>query len=561
MLSLLYIENIAVIEKAELSFGPGMNVLTGETGAGKSIVIDALYAVTGGRVGRELIRAGAKSAVVSAVFSGPFPEEWFEENGLETGEDGTLILMRKMSSDGKNTCRINGMPVTLTQLREIGGALLDIHGQNDGRKLLDEASHRHYLDAFSHMETELMDYRQKYDEVTALRKKLRSLTLDEGEKERRADMLQFRINELEKANIVPGEYAEKQARLELVKNASKLMDALESAEEALFGAERSDGAITLAEEAEHALNRVTQYSPELENITERLTEARYNIADAAEELRDYRREIDFSPGELEELEERINKLRRLMKKYGGDEQTLISSLEIAKEELEEIEYSGDVALKTEKQLLTAEKEAEKLAAGLTQLRRKGALTLEKKVLSELFELNMKGVRFSADIRPVPLNEYGADEVSFLMSANPGEEPGKISRIASGGELSRIMLALKNVLAEHDSVGTMIFDEIDTGVSGIAAQRVGEKLWRLARARQVLCVTHLPQIAVMADTQFSVEKTVNGDRTYTEVRKLDADGRLSELSRLTAGEYISSATLAGAQELLNAAAAYKMAANT
>ncbi|MBQ8831734.1 MAG: DNA repair protein RecN [Oscillospiraceae bacterium] len=556
MLNLLHIENIAVIEKADIEFDGGLSVLTGETGAGKSIVIDALNAVTGGRVSKDIVRTGAKAASVTAVFTQVMSDEWYEENGIEKEDDDQLFVMRKISADGKSSCRINGTPVSVSQLKELGAELIDIHGQNDGRKLLDESFHLKYLDGYCGNDAELGEYKEKYGVLKALRAELDALDMDEGEKERRADMLKFQIDEIERANIVVGEMDEKEARRELLKNASRLTDSVDSVFSALWGSDRADGAVTLTEEAERELDASSKYSDKLGELSSKMADVKYALMDIAEEIRDFRDELDFSPGELDEIEERISTLKRLMRKYGAGEEEILETLERAKEELDDIEYSDEKKLKLEKKLKAALADAEKCAKALSESRKAGALTLEKRIQDELAHLNMKGVKFKVSFEKAELSGTGCDEVRFLMSANSGEEPGRIAKIASGGELSRIMLAMKNVLAENDDVGTMVFDEIDTGVSGIAAQRVGEKLWELGIKRQVLCVTHLPQIAVMADNHFVVEKDSAGERTYTRVSALDTEGRKAELSRLTGGDNITDLTLDSAGQQLAAAQKYK-----
>ena len=556
MLNLLHIENIAVIEKAEIEFNEGLSVLTGETGAGKSIVIDALSAITGGRVSKDIVRTGAKAASVTGVFTQKMPDEWYEENGIEREDDDQLFVMRKISADGKNSCRINGTPVSVTQLKELGAELIDIHGQNDGRKLLDESFHLKYLDGYCTDGAELSEYKEKYRILKDLRAELEALDMDEGEKERRADMLKFQIDEIERANVVVGEMDEKEARRELLKNASRLTESVDSVFAALWGSDRTDGAVTLTEEAESELSSASRYSDKLGELGAKMADVKYALMDIAEEIRDFRDELDFSPGELDEIEDRISLLKRLMRKYGAGEEEILETLEKAKEELDDIEYSDEKKLKLEKKLKSALADAEKCAKTLSEKRKAGAVTLEKRIQDELAHLNMKGVKFKVSFEKTELTSTGFDEVRFLMSANAGEEPGRIAKIASGGELSRIMLAMKNVLAENDDVGTMVFDEIDTGVSGIAAQRVGEKLWELGVKRQVLCVTHLPQIAAMADNHFVVEKDSTGERTYTRVSALDTDGRKTELSRLTGGDNITAVTLDSAAEQLAAAQRYK-----
>jgi DNA repair protein RecN (Recombination protein N) len=564
MIQLLHIENIAVIEKADITFGPGLNVLTGETGAGKSIVIDALTAVTGGRTSRELIRTGAAGASVTAVFSvGPDTGGavgWCRDNGIEPEEDGALFLMRKITPDGKNICRVNGCPVTVAQLRELGGLLIDIHGQNDGRKLLDESAHRGYLDAFGRLEDDVARYAEAYRALRDKQKEIEKLTIDESEKERRLDTLRYRLEELEKADVRPGEIAEKTARRDLLKNASKLTEALDGALAALHGGDDSDGAIQMIGAAEAQTAGAARYADALTAVSQKLKDLLYAAEDAAEELRDMRVRLDFAPGELDSLESRLDLLRRLMKKYGGSEEELIAYREKCRAELEEIEFASDRLVKLEKDLQALKSDALKKADQLSEKRKKAARLLEDRIRAELGGLNMAGVSFQVEFEDARgefgLNGFGRDEIRFLMSANAGQAPGRISHIASGGELSRIMLALKSVLTENDDVGAMVFDEVDAGVSGIAAQRVAEKLWDLSAGRQVLCVTHLPQIAVMADQHFEIEKKTEGGRTFTYVNALNLEGRKRELARLIGGENVTGTTLLSAEEQLMAAEEYK-----
>ncbi|MBR6950677.1 MAG: DNA repair protein RecN [Oscillospiraceae bacterium] len=560
MLIDLQIENIAVIERAEIAFSGGLNVLTGETGAGKSIVIDALHMVTGGRAGREIVRTGAGWAAVTAVFDAPEDPEWLERCGAEPSEDGTVVLFRKLTTDGRSVCRINGRTVSVSQLRDAGGALVDIHGQNDGRRMLDETTHLRYLDGYAGAEEALKAYAASYRELTALEEQLQSLEMDEGERARTLDMLTYQIEEIERVSPVPGEFEELERKRELLKNAARLTDVVEQAVAALNGAGSGDGAVTLAQEAESALRHAEKYTDRFTQAADQIREARYQLDDAVETLSDALRELDFTPGELDRLEERYAALRRLLKKYGPEEQDVQDHLAAAREKLEELQGSDGAAERLRTKIAGKRPETEALAERLSAIRRKGADRLEKQIVRELADLNMKGIRFEVRMDRKELSAAGADEVAFYMSANAGEAPGRLSRIASGGELSRIMLAMKNVLSESDTVQTLVFDEIDTGVSGVAAQRVAEKLWRLGCGRQVLCVSHLAQIAAMADAQYSVEKTQNDGRTYTTVRRLDRAGRRAELGRLTGGDRITALTLESAEEQLRQADAYKALPN-
>lgn len=562
MLEALHIENIAVIEKAELEFNDGFNVLTGETGTGKSIIIDALTAVTGGRVSRDLVRSGASSAMISAVFSSSeLTENWLTENGIEPDADGKIFIMRRISQDGKNTCRVNGVPLPVALLHELGGLLMDIHGQNDGRKLLDETTHLSYLDNFASISKEKDAYREQFNLLCEKKRVIERLSMDESEKERRIDTLRFQIEELERADVHIGELSDKLARRELLKNSAKLTDALEEAFQALHGNEQEDGAVSLLSEAESALSRAARFSEKLDPLCSNLRNLMYTAQDVSEELSAFCDELNYSPDELETLESRISLLNRLLRKYGGDEKQMLEYLDARKKELEAIEDSSVMLNKLEREYDALLIEAQRSAEMLSNARKEAAKVLESRIKGELSHLNMANVMFKVEFMPVGgedgLDCSGCDNVCFLMSANAGEKPGRISRIASGGELSRVMLAMKNVLSENDSVGTMVFDEIDTGVSGIAAQRVGEKLAQLSVSRQVMCVTHLPQIAVMADAHFEVRKEESNGRTYTYVNQLDASGRERELARLTGGENITQTTLKSAKEQLAAAEAYKV----
>ncbi len=560
MIQLLHIENIAVIDKADVTFGGGLNVLTGETGAGKSIIIDALSAVTGGRASRELVRTGASGATVTAVFDGVDAAQWLDDNGITPDDDGKLFILRKITAEGKNSCRVNGCPVSVAQLRELGAMLVDIHGQNDGRKLLDEHAHRAYLDTFGDLGQDVADY---YDTYKALRDKqveIEKLTMDEGEKERRIDTLRFQLDELERADIRPGELDEITERRELLRNASKLTGGLDGALTALFGGEDLPGAVALIGDAAQQTDGAARFSSELSSLAEKLRDLGFAAEDAAEELRDFRAGLEFSPDELDRLDARLDILKRLMRKYGKDEQSLLEYSQSCRAELDDIEFASDKLAGLEKQRSALIKQAKDKAAGLTDKRRAAAQLLTARIRDELGGLNMAGVRFEVEFEPAKsadgLGPSGGDELRFLMSANAGQAPGRISRIASGGELSRIMLALKNVLTENEDVGTMVFDEVDAGVSGIAAQRVSEKLADLSRARQVLCVTHLPQIAVMADTHFEISKTVRDGHTFTDVCVLDDDGREREVARLIGGENITDTTLKSAAEQIASASGYK-----
>lgn len=548
MLELLHIENIAIIEAADIEFAPGFNALTGETGAGKSIVIDSLSAVLGQRTSRELIRTGAEKAFVSAAFSGIAPE-LTEELGIQPEADGTLLLQREIQTDGKNVCRVNGRPVTVGQLRALGARLLNIHGQHDGQQLLDEEQHIVYLDSFGKTEALINAYTEKYKHFTDIRRQISALQMDEAEKARRVDTLQYQIEELRRAKLKPGEEEELTARRGMLRNAEKFLDAVAGADYALNGDDSGGGALSALRQAQDALGGVRHLDDAFGQLYERLGEAYSEVYDIAATVEDKRGELDVSPGELDRVESRMDLLYRLKKKYGATVEDMLDYQARCEAELAQIEDAGDTLVRLEQALSKAEKAARQAAQALSDARKAAAEQLTAQILTELQQLDMGKIRFAVDFAEKPLDSDGMDAVRFLMSANVGEELRPIHKIASGGELARIMLAMKNVLSEQDHVGTMVFDEVDTGVSGRAAQKVAEKMARISRRKQVLCVTHLPQLAAMADTHFSVEKGERDGRTYTEVRRLDREQRRRELARLTGGSHVSQTMLDGAEELL------------
>lgn len=557
MLSLLHIENIAIIESADIQFDPGFNVLTGETGAGKSIVIDAISTVLGQRTSRELIRTGARSARVTAVFTQLAPIPWLPENGVPEGEE--LLLQREVQADGRNVCRVNGRIMTVAQLRELGRQLLDIHGQHDGQQLLDPACHLGYLDSFGRTAPALADYRAAYETVTGLRRQIAALEMDDAERSRRVDTLNFQIRELERAELRPGEEEELSERRALLRNAGKLIDAVQSAEYALSGNEDSQGACDLISDAEGALRGVAGAAPQFSELFEKLTALRCAADDAAEVLHDLYHDFDFSPEELDQLESRLDVLYRLKRKYGATVEDMLDYLDRCRQELDQIEFADDTIARLTQELAQARAEAVRRGKLLTQARTQAAQALQQRVEEELRQLDMPKVRFQTEFLPSGgkdgMDENGMEQVQFLMSANVGEALRPIQKVASGGELARIMLALKNVLAEDDGIGSLVFDEVDTGVSGRAAQKVAQKMADVARCKQVLCVTHLPQIAAMADTHFSVEKGERNGRTYTRVERLDRPRRKEELARLMGGASVTDTLRDSAEELLTQAERY------
>ena len=547
MLNLLHIENIAVIESADISFGTGFNVLTGETGAGKSIVIDAISAILGERAYRDMIRTGEEKASVRAVFSQVAPLEWFNENGVPY--DRETVIQRDIFLDGKNVCRVNGTLVSVTMLRKLGIQLMNIHGQHDSASLFDEENHLIFLDDFSSNQALREAYQEKYQAVAALRREIQRMTMDEGEKLRRMETLQYQIAEIEKAELEPGEDETLEERRKLLQNAERLSKGMEEAVEALYGGEESEGAAGLLAQAEHALGRLSRFSDSFTSLHDKVADLMYQVRDAAEEAKDMRDDLSYSADELEQIESRLDVIYRLRKKYGTTCREILDYLEKARKELADIEFADDRLEKLKQKQQKAEKEAWAAAQALRQNRRENAEIMSARILQELKELDMPRVQFSCQFRELELQPNGADAVAFYLSANAGEALKPLSKVASGGELARIMLSMKNVLAEKDQIATLIFDEVDTGVSGRAAQKVAEKLRKLAQHKQVLCVTHLPQMAALADTHMLISKSERDGRTYTSVTPLDTEGRKRELARIIGGTHITETTLKSAEEML------------
>ena len=547
MLTSLKIENVAIIESAAIEFGCGLNVLTGETGAGKSIVIDSINAILGERTSRDIIRTGAQSAKVYAVFEdvNERVRNFLDENGIDC-EDGVLIINRTLSREGKNVCRINGAPVTVSMLREIGGELIDIHGQHDNQSLLSPEKHCGFVDSFAGNADLIADYREKYGRLCEIRSKLKKLTTDESSKSQRIDFLTYQIDELEKAEITIGERDELKTRKSLINNSQKVIESLNIAYEAL----KADGAgIDMITDAESEIANASAYMETLGEASEKITDIRYELEDIAETVRDAMTEVDFDPSELENIDERLDLLYRLSKKYGDTEEEMLEYLEKARAELDNIAFSEERVKKLQKQEKEALAETETAACKLTESRKTAGEKLSNAICSELEFLDMPNVRFVVKCNDIGLTENGKDEIEFLISANAGEEPKPLAKIASGGELSRIMLAIKNVLAETDGVDTMIFDEIDTGVSGRAAQKIAMKLRSASKGRQVICVTHLAQIAAQGDVHLYISKSVSDGKTYTNIKSLIEEERVAEIARIMGGMEITKLQLESAREML------------
>lgn len=547
MLTSLKIENVAIIESAAIEFGCGLNVLTGETGAGKSIVIDSINAILGERTSRDIIRTGAQSAKVYAVFEDVNAKvrKFLDENGIDC-DDGVLIINRTLSREGKNVCRLNGTPVTVSMLREIGSELIDIHGQHDNQALLSPEKHCGFVDSFAGNAEIIADYREKYGRLCEVRSKLKKLTTDESSKSQRIDFLTYQIDELEKAEITPGERDELKARKTLINNSQKVIESLNVAYEAL----KADGAgIDMITDAESEISDASAYMEALGEASEKITDIRYELEDIAETVRDAMSEVDFDQSELEEIDERLDLLYRLSKKYGNTEEEMLEYLEKAKTELDNIAFSEEKVKELQKQEKEALAETEAAAKKLTESRKTAGEKLSEAICSELEFLDMPNVRFVVKCDDIGLTENGKDEIEFLISANVGEEPKPLAKIASGGELSRIMLAIKNVLAEADGVDTMIFDEIDTGVSGRAAQKIAMKLRSASKGRQVICVTHLAQIAAQGDVHLYISKSVSDGKTYTNIKSLIEEDRVAEIARIMGGMEITKLQLESAREML------------
>ncbi|MBE6934330.1 MAG: DNA repair protein RecN [Ruminococcaceae bacterium] len=547
MLSLLHIENIAVIERADISFDRGFNVLTGETGAGKSIVIDAISAILGERAYRDMIRTGTDKASVRAVFTDVAPFPWFEDNGVEY--DPEVVIQREIYLDGKNVCRVNGSLVSVSILRKLGIQLINIHGQHDSASLFDEENHLNFLDAFADNQILRDCYAEKYQNVIKLRREIDSLTMDESEKLRRMETLRYQIAEIEKAELKAGEDEVLDERRKLLQSAEKIADGMNDAVENLYGTEDADGANAMLSSAERALARISKYSGSISELHEKVADLMYRVEDVARLVMDARDELSYSEEELDRIEGRLDIIHKLRRKYGATCEEILEYLEKSKLELDEIEFSDDHLERLKLKLTNAEKDAWNAALVLQKNRKEAAAVLAQRILDELSQLDMPRVQFECRFTETELASSGVDSVSFYMSANAGEDLKPLSKVASGGELARIMLAMKNVLAEKDQVQTLIFDEVDTGVSGRAAQRVAEKLRNVANHKQVLCVTHLPQLAALAQTHLLISKGEHDGRTYTTVTPLDTEGRKQELARIIGGTHITETTLKSAEEML------------
>lgn len=551
MLSVLKIENIAIIESAEIEFSRGFNVLSGETGAGKSIILDSINAVLGFRTSRELIRTGASEARVTALFSSVSEnvEKKLVELSLPVAPDKTILVSRVISPD-KNVCKVNNALTNVSALREIGAELISIHGQQDNRELLNNETHISYIDSIGDLNGIVGDYSTLYNELLSLKSQIKKLSGNKEEKARRIDILSYQIDELEKAEINPGEWESLKNRRTELQNFERIQESLTASYAALSGGDSYKGAVEMVSGAFRELSSISKFSNEIQSISEKLGDLYYDLSDIADTVRDSISGDGYNPLELEDIENRLDLLYKLSKKYGETEEDMLQYLENAKTELSEISLSDEVL--DELKVKYSEKliETENLAKTLSEKRKKEAKIFCEKVCEELRFLDMPSVEFLVDFKEVDLCENGIDSVEFLISANVGEIPKPIAKIASGGELSRIMLALKTVLADKDKISTMIFDEIDAGVSGRAALKVASKLKDVSNGKQVLCVTHLAQLMSYADSHYLIEKAVRDGKTYTGVTLLDLEGRKKEIARITSGGEITQTQLDNALEMIN-----------
>ncbi|PDX83005.1 DNA repair protein RecN [Faecalibacterium prausnitzii] len=549
MLSSLQIENVAVIQKAEVHFEPGLNVLTGETGAGKSILIDSINAILGNRTSKDLVRTGAAKAVIRAAFEQVPPAvlDKLEQSGYERSE--ALLLSREITAEGKSSCRINGMPATAAVLRELCGGLININGQHDSVGLLNPAHHLGILDDYAQNRTVFQEYYTLYRELVRVKRELDALITDEAEKQRKIDLLQYQVQEIEDAGLTAGEEQTLENRRKVLSNASAIRDRLAQSYALLSGSDDAAGAVDLLGEASNAVDAAAQLDPALTAAAGQLLDLYYNAKDVAADLIGRLDAYDTNDAELDEVEQRLDLLYRLKRKYGSTVEDVIAFGQKAREELDSIQHSQQRydALQAEKLRLYAK--AREKAEALTQTRLKAFEELNTRISGTLDFLNMPGVRMTLRHTRGPLASHGQDSIEFYISTNPGEAPKPLAKIASGGELSRITLAIKNAMADKDAVPTVIYDEIDSGVSGKAAGRIGEVLRQSAQGHQILCITHTAQIAALADCHLLIQKNVSNERTYTEIHPLDENGRVEALARLISGDHVTELSRANAREML------------
>ena len=551
MLASLKIENVAVIEKAEVNFTPGFNVLTGETGAGKSILIDSINAILGNRTSRELVRSGAQKACIWATFESipASVKKQLEKCGYEVTDD--LLLYREINAEGKGSCRVNGMPATAAVVRDISSGLLSIHGQHDSQSLTNPALHLGLLDQYAQNRDLFAEYYRRYRELVTVKRQLDALNASESDKQRRIEALTAEIDTIDAAALQPGEEKTLQERKNVITHAQSILAGITAAHLALAGDEDGEqaGAADLLGGAVDGLQNSARLDESLTAMSERLNDLYYSARELATDLADRLDAYGFDAGELDQIETRLDTIYRIKQKFGMEVDELLARREAAAAELETFQSSGQKIAELKAQMQTLYAAAKETAEKLTQSRLKGFAAMNKEMKAALEFLNMPGIRFALKHARGPLSSHGQDTVEFLISTNPGEEPKPLAKVASGGELSRIMLAFKSALADRDALPTVIYDEIDTGVSGLAAGRIGQLLHQTARGHQVLCITHTPQVAAFADNQLLIQKNVRKDRTFTEIHTLDMDGRVEVLARMISGDKVSELSLASARELI------------
>jgi len=554
VLSQLYIENVAVIEKATIEFHKGFNILTGETGAGKSIIIDSMHGILGERTSKDMVRNGAESAFVSGLFTDLTDQaiSKLRELGFEPEEDASVLVQRTIQAEGKSTCRINGRPATVSALKELGKTLMNIHGQHESYHLLSPELHIHYIDESGDLNTLVKEYRNVYQELKQIQSEIGAHATDEAEKLRRIDLLTYQIEELEQANLRENEKEELMERKTTMMHAEKIASAITAAKAALDGDESFDGVLSTLTAITASLQDSEQYLPALNPIIQKLHELSYGLEDVSEALREQESQIEFDASELLEIETRLDLLYRLSIKYGQTTEEMLAFLERCRQELSQINHSEETLIQLNETYEILKEKAIQLAKQLSDKRKKTAEQFTKKVKHELQFLNMPGIEFQVEQERVPLNSNGCDKIQFLISVNPGEPAKPIAKIASGGELSRIMLAIQTVLSAHDDLDTMIFDEVDTGISGSAAQKVGLKLHEVSKYAQVICITHLAQIACLADYHLLIQKQVTNHKTYTQVIPLSKEAQTKEIARMIGGEAITPLLLQNAQEMIDSA---------
>lgn len=551
MLSQLYIKNIAVISEASIDFGPRFNVFTGETGAGKTILVSAINGVLGARMSRDIIRSGEDSAYVSALFT-QLPQDVcakIEEMGFEM-QDDTLLIAREVGS--RNLCKVNGRPATVQLLREIASMLIDVHGQKDNHRLLSPENHIAYIDAFGGLEDCRREYQVLYEKILEVRNQLERVNRRDREKEHQVDLLTYQIGEIESAALHPGEEEELLLKRDQIANAERIIRLLSQSKQLLDGEEEVSGILQMFEELTNNLSQLTHFLPQMEPLAMRMEEIGYDLSDCAGDLGNYLDQMDYQPQELEQVEERLDLIYRLKRKYGNSVEEILEYLEKSREQLQQLNLSEEKAQELQEEYLHLKPQVQQAADLLTSRRHKAAKEFLSRVKRELEFLNMPSVRLSVSAGRSGWRPDGQDELEFLISSNVGEEPKPLAKIASGGELSRVMLSIKNVLAQKDRVGTAVFDEIDTGVSGKAAQKIGQKLQEVSCNRQVICVTHLAQVAVYADHHLLIEKSEEDGRTYTRIKPLDQQGRVEEIARMISGENLTETAIQNAREMLSLA---------